>query len=78
MENPAKRLSLADNVTWDKERYPSLVGGMIEKYGEGPFKVVGLRLHRPEVQAVDPLVVTILLKDGRPQEFGAGEWFKKV
>ena len=77
MEDLTKRLSLTDMVTWDKERYPSFVGSMLQSYGEGPFKVVGLRLHLSGVNSPDPVAVTIELSNEDRQEF-AGEWFKKV
>ncbi len=68
---------LGDMVVWDEAVYPTLVEGMISCYGKGPFKVVGLRLHRKGAQSRCPYAISIELSDNDHKEF-AGEWFKKV
>lgn len=70
---------LRDKVIWDGERRPSMVANMVAKYGEGPFEVVGLDLHKPEViaQGHFPVSVTIQLAGENRQSFDGG-WFKKV
>lgn len=75
MDQRINRFTLTDKVVWDKDIYPTLVGGMIQKYGEGPFEVVALRLHRHKAHF--PVAVTVELRDGESQEF-AGQWFKKI
>ena len=69
--------SINDQVQWNKNRYPKLVNSMISRYGEGPFRVVGLRLHLEGVKCISPAAVTIEFTDSTRHEF-AGEWFKKV
>ena len=71
------RFALTDLVTWDMDVYPSLVQNMIAKHGEGPFEVVGLRLHSKAVRSPFPVAVTIEFESSTRMEF-AGEWFKKV
>lgn len=79
---PERFFAITDQVLWDRNRYPELVGSMLSKYGPGPFKVVGLRLHTKEAFAsrhppVFPVAVTIELVDDSRKEF-SGEWFVKV
>ena len=71
--------SITDTVEWDRSRYPTLLPHMISRFGEGPFRVVGLRLHLPGVKTVSPVAVTITVpnRNEERQEL-AGEWFKKV
>lgn len=71
-----KDFAITDTVTWN-DVYPDTVDKMIEKYGPGPFTVVGLRLHNKEAHPVHPVAVMIELPNGERQEF-AGEWFKKI
>jgi hypothetical protein len=75
-------LVLEEKVTWDKLAYPDLVSAMIMQYGEGPFEIVGLRLHNSGARisrnsSVAPYAVTVKLLNGKRQEF-AGEWFRRV
>jgi hypothetical protein len=71
-------LTLGEQVYLDREMYPGLVDDMIERYGEGPFNVVGLRQYpkgaRDHVLAT--YAVTIELADGERKEM-AGEWFRR-
>ena len=77
MEYPS--FVLGDMVDWDEAVYDAvLLADMVNRYGKGPFKVVGLRLHREgEKRIRAPFAVTIWISEGDWQEL-AGEWFKKV
>ncbi|MDO8569202.1 MAG: hypothetical protein Q7R89_00205 [bacterium] len=65
--------SICDKVVWNMEIYPSMVGDMIKRYSNGPFRVVGLYLMMASRD--HPLMVTVETPVGR-QGF-AGQWFKK-
>ena len=73
---------LRDMVTWNEKRFPkSMVDEMKERYGNGPFRVVAIRLHTKEAmeslpQGQHPEAVTIELQDGSHKEM-TGAWFKK-
>lgn len=69
--------TLEEQVVWDDAIYPSILLSLVACYGEGPFKIVGLRLHREEAQARCPYAVTIELRNKERKEF-AGEWFKRA
>ncbi len=72
-------LTLGEKVVWDKEIYPNILPSLVERYGEGPFKVVGLSLWTND--SIDSRVatyqVTVELPDGKKQGF-AGEWFARA
>jgi hypothetical protein len=70
---------LGDMVVWDEAVYDAgLLAGVVNRYGKGPFKVVGLRLYREgEKRIRAPFAVTIWISEGDWQEL-AGEWFKKA
>ena len=79
-------LKLAELVVWDREAYPSLLSDMVQRYGEGPFKVVGLQFWpNKEDEASDmssdlsiaPYMVTVKVPGGTRQNF-AGEWFARA
>ncbi len=72
-----KHFQLEDMVVWDESVYPQLVADVVSRYGVGPFKVIGIRLHPKEVKARCPFAVTIELPGEVRQEF-AGEWFKRA
>jgi hypothetical protein len=67
---------IRDRVVWNSELN---AGSMIARYGPGPFEVVGLYLHHPDIIAKGhfPVGVTIELGPERRQDFD-GAWFKKV
>lgn len=72
-----KYFSLTDQVIWRTDQMPVLAKQMEEKYGEGPFRIVGLHLlHNPSTR-IYPVAVTIEFADKNRQSF-AGQWFKKV
>ena len=75
------RFHIEDKVAWNEKRFPVVAESMKVKYGEGPFIVVGVRLHVKEARTTlpdaHPESVTIELKDGQRREF-SGDWFKKV
>jgi hypothetical protein len=54
---------LGDMVVWDEAVCPTLVEDMISRHGKGPFKVVGLRLHRKGVQSRCPYAISVELSD---------------
>ncbi len=72
-------LILGEMVVWDREIYPSILPDMVQKYGDGPFKVVGLRLWTNDSgrPSVAPYMVTIEIPDGTRQDL-AGEWFARA
>jgi hypothetical protein len=70
-----QHFQLTDMVTWDEAVYPHILPDMVNKYGTGPFKVVGVRLYVKEVKAPCPFAVSVELSDGIRQEF-PGEWFR--
>ena len=73
-----QHFSLEDMVVWDEAVYPRLLPGMINDFGAGPFKVVGLELNPKEViRRPCHFAVIIELANGVRQKF-AGKWFKKV
>lgn len=78
-----KGLTLEEFVVWDEDIYPTILPDMIERFGKGPFKVVGLNLHRPGVRRVEnsskgaPYLITIELANGERKAF-AGEWFSRT
>ena len=71
MEKDEKYFSLRGLVVWDNSHYST--EGMISRYGEGPFEVVGLSI----VNNKKCPAVTIQLEDGKRDTL-TGEWFKKV
>ena len=76
------RFHLNDSVVWNDNRFPAgMVDDMKEKFGEGPFQVVQVRLHTTAAHvsspAAHPEAVTIQLPNQIRQEF-SGDWFKKV
>lgn len=76
----AQDFTLCDRVVWDETAFPTQLPAMVQSYGQGPFEVVGLRLHTAEARANGngyPTAVTIELPGGHWQEF-TGAWFKKV
>ncbi|OHA92132.1 MAG: hypothetical protein A3J09_01395 [Candidatus Zambryskibacteria bacterium RIFCSPLOWO2_02_FULL_51_21] len=72
-------LKLGEMVVWDREVYPSILPDMIQRYGEGPFKVVGLRLWTSDIgkPSVAPYMVTVEVPNGTRQDL-AGEWFERA
>lgn len=68
-------LTLGEMVEWDESAFPSHLPFMIEKYGKGPFKVVGLNL-RSVTKSGDYYSVTIETQ-GVEQSFD-GRWFKRA
>lgn len=70
--------ALNDTVAWDRDRYPAHLASMIERFGEGPFRVVGLSIiPGPGDPRSHPLQVTIELPD-KTRHALAGDWFKKA
>jgi hypothetical protein len=71
-------LKLGELLVWDREIYPSILPDMVQKYGEGPFKVVGLNLWTNDsgVSSIAPYRVTVEVTGGTKQEM-AGEWFAR-
>ena len=76
-------LKLKELVVWDKSAYPNLFEDMVSNYkqhGDGPFRVVGLRLHSKGAIARNPhrdYSVTVEFPDGDRHEFD-GNWFKRM
>ena len=73
-----EKLTLGETVVWDREIYPTILPDMVNQYGEGPFKVVGLRLWTKNGQGtgVAPYQVTIETPTG-VQVGLAGEWVQR-
>ena len=69
-------LTLGEMIEWDRNIYPSILPGMIEKFGEGPFRVVALRELRRRDLSTPPYMVTVQIPSGDWQEF-AGDWFQR-
>ena len=73
-------LTLGEMVVWDRKIYPSILPTMIQRYGEGPFMVVGLRLFSTAAainSSVASYIATVELPDGTTQGL-AGEWFARA
>lgn len=72
---------LRDMVAWNDDCCPPSADQMRKNYGQGPFKVVAVRLHTDEAIASNPKghpeAVTIELKNKDRKEF-SGSWFKKT
>lgn len=77
MENLERYFSITDMVVWNRERLTTLADKMAAMYGEGPFKIVGLRLHSEGAKGSFPVAVTIEFANKRRKEFD-GAWFDKV
>jgi hypothetical protein len=69
---------LGEMLVWSDAARSSLNAEalFIHRLGEGPFKMVGLRLNREEPASNCP-VVAIELSDGTVKEFGE-DWFKRA
>ncbi len=67
-----------DLVDWNPGCLPSGLPEMKEKYGEGPFQVVAIRLHTNEARAHGghPLAVAIEYAGDQRVEMSGG-WFTK-
>lgn len=74
-----EKLTLGEKVAWDREVYPDLLPSMIQRYGDGPFRVVGLRLWRGSTGiSVAPYTVTIEVSPGGITADLAGEWLTRA
>lgn len=54
-----------------------MIRDMINKFGTGPFRVIGLKLRFEDPENISSLIVTVKVKGGVEEGF-AGEWFKKT
>lgn len=73
-------LTLGEMVIWDERVYPEILPSVVDTYGKGPFKIVGLRLSERQKDGCDssvaPYIITISLDNGESHNF-AGEWFRR-
>lgn len=79
LESPVQlRFHVEDMVKWNENFPPARLSSMKARYGDGPFRVVGVRLHFPDVQryTAHPEELTIeIIENERVQMSGA--WFTK-
>lgn len=81
MSNSHIAFHLRDMVTWGNNFPSGMTNTIKERYGEGPFMVVAVRLQNDETMTRNPEfhpeIVTIKLTSGEQADFSGG-WFKKV
>jgi len=83
MANNKVSFNICDTVDWDEKRFPGLVKKVKKRIGQGPFKVVGVRVIGQKMrQRMSPEIthfqaITIQLENKRYLEL-SGDWFKKV
>lgn len=72
-------LTLGETVVWDREIYPSILPDMVKRYGDGPFRVVGLRLWTNDSgkPSVAPYMITLEVPGGTEVNL-AGEWVSRA
>lgn len=73
-----ERFHIDDIVNWNVNCLPRSLPSQKAKYGDGPFKVVAVRLHTREAQrdGFHPEAVTIEYKPDQRTEM-SGDWFTK-
>jgi hypothetical protein len=74
-ENTMEHPLLGDMVVWDEAGDSANVRGLIKRYGKGPFKVIGLRLHRKGAVTICPYDISVELSESECREF-SGHLFK--